>query len=158
MEIFHIIIIGIISCFAMDIWQRLLKLLFRINPSDWAVVGRWFLLSISKGKVYNPIIEEESPINNELKIGWVVHYTVAIMYSIFFFVLLKYKICNASFFDGITFGIASVIVPWFFFMPILGKGFLGLKTPSPFLACTLAIGSHAVIGLSIGTSYQFLGY
>ena len=39
MEIFHIVIIGIISCFAMDIWQRFVKLLYEINPSDWAIVG-----------------------------------------------------------------------------------------------------------------------
>ena len=37
MEIFHIVIIGIVSCLAMDMWQRLLKLLYDINPSDWGV-------------------------------------------------------------------------------------------------------------------------
>ena len=42
MEIFHIVIIGIVSCLTMDMWQRLLKLLYDINPSDWGVVGRWF--------------------------------------------------------------------------------------------------------------------
>ena len=101
MEIFHIVIIGVFSCFAMDVWQRFLKLMFGINPSDWAIVGRWYILLISKGKIYNPLIEEEPPINNELKIGWAVHYTVAIMYSIFFFMLLKYGICNASILNGI---------------------------------------------------------
>ena len=98
------------------------------------------------------------PIKNELRIGWAVHYTVAIMYSIFFFMLLKYNICNASIFNGFVFGLLSVVVPWFFFMPVLGKGFLGLKTPSPFLSCSLAIGSHVVIGLSIGILYQLFGY
>ena len=158
MEILNIVIIGIISCLAMDIWQRLLKIMYNINPSDWAIVGRWYILLISKAKIYNPIIEEVPPIKNELKIGWAVHYTVAIMYSIFFFMLLKYNICNASIFNGFFFGLLSVVVPWFFFMPVLGKGFLGLKTPSPFLSCSLAIGSHVVIGLSIGVLYQLFGY
>ena len=158
MEILNIIIIGIISCFAMDIWQRLLKMTYGINPSDWAIVGRWYVLLISKAKIYNPIIEEVPPIKNELKIGWAVHYTVAIMYSIFFYMLLKHNICNASIFNGVVFGLLSVVVPWFFFMPVLGKGFLGLKTPSPFLSCSLAIGSHVVIGLSIGILYQLFGY
>ena len=52
MEIFHVVIVGILSCFAMDMWQRLLKLLYAINPSDWGVVGRWFVLVIKKGKIY----------------------------------------------------------------------------------------------------------
>ena len=158
MEILNIVIIGIISCLAMDIWQRLLKIMYDINPSDWAIVGRWYILLISKAKIYNPIIEEVPPIKNELRIGWAVHYTVAIMYSIFFFMLLKHNICNASIFNGFVFGLLSVVVPWFFFMPVLGKGFLGLKTPSPFLSCSLAIGSHLVIGLSIGILYQLFGY
>ena len=158
MEIFHIIIIGIVSCLAMDMWQRLLKLLYDINPSDWGVVGRWFVLVVFRGKIYNPTIDEEVPIKNELMIGWIVHYSVAILYSVFFFILLKYEICVASLMNGIIFGLISVIIPWFFFMPVLGKGFLGIKTPSPFLACSLAVGSHIAIGASIGGFYQIFGY
>lgn len=85
MELFHIIIIGVISCCAMDLWQRFLKFSFGINPSDWAVVGRWFVLSISKGKIYNPDIDNEPVIKKELLIGWLVHYSVAILYSFVFF-------------------------------------------------------------------------
>tara|TARA_B100000614_G_scaffold69801_1_gene62004 strand:+ start:131 stop:607 length:477 start_codon:yes stop_codon:yes gene_type:complete len=158
MEIFHIVIIGIVSCLAMDMWQRLLKLLYDINPSDWGVVGRWFVLVVFRGKIYNPTIDEEVPIKNELMIGWIVHYSVAILYSVFFFILLKYEICGASLMNGIIFGLISVIIPWFFFMPVLGKGFLGIKTPSPFMACSLAVGSHIAIGASIGGFYQIFGY
>ena len=158
MEIFHIVIIGIVSCLAMDMWQRLLKLLYDINPSDWGVVGRWFVLVVFRGKIYNPTIDEEVPIKNELMIGWIVHYSVAILYSIFFYILLEYGICTASLINGIIFGLISVVVPWFFFMPVLGKGFLGMKTPSPLMACSLAVGSHIAIGASIGCFYQIFGY
>ena len=158
MEIIHIIFIGVISCLSMDLWQRFLKILFQINPSDWGVVGRWFVLFISKGKVYNPNIDNETPIKNELAIGWVVHYGVAILYSLVFFILYNFQVLNASYIDGIIFGFVSVIIPWFFFMPLLGKGFLAFKTPSPVMACSLAIGSHVVIGLSIGFLFQIFGY
>ena len=70
MELFYIIIIGIISCFAMDFWHRTFKTFFKITLSDWAVVGRWFILSISKGKVYNSKIDNEPFLKNELPIGW----------------------------------------------------------------------------------------
>jgi len=158
MELFHIIVIGILSCVAMDFWQRILKTLFKIPPSDWAVVGRWFILSISKGRVYNPNIDNESFIKKELPIGWLVHYTVAVIYSLVFFVLIEYEIFTASFFDGIKFGLLSVVIPWFFFMPILGKGFFAIKTPAPLLACSLALWSHVVIGSTIGILFQFFGY
>lgn len=158
MEIFHIVIIGIVSCVVMDLWQRLLKLLYSINPSDWSVVGRWFVLVVSDRQIYNPTIDQVAPIKNELMIGWIVHYSVAILYSIFFYILLEYGICNASLINGIIFGLISVVVPWFFFMPVLGKGFLGMKTPSPLMACSLAVGSHIAIGTSIGGFYQIFGY
>ena len=158
MEIFHIAIIGIVSCVVMDLWQRLLKLLYSINPSDWSVVGRWFVLVVSDRQIYNPTIDQVAPIKNELIIGWIVHYSVAILYSIFFYILLEYGICTASLINGIIFGLISVVVPWFFFMPVLGKGFLGMKTPSPLMACSLAVGSHIAIGASIGGFYQIFGY
>ena len=158
MEIFHVVIIGIASCVVMDVWQRLLKLLYSINPSDWSVVGRWFVLVVSERQIYNPTIDQVAPIKNELMIGWIVHYSVAILYSIFFFILLEYGICSASLINGIIFGLISVVVPWFFFMPVLGKGFLGMKTPSPLMACSLAVGSHIAIGASIGGFYQIFGY
>jgi len=158
MEIFHIVIIGIVSCVVMDVWQRLLKLLYSINPSDWSVVGRWFVLVVSERQIYNPTIDQATPIKNELMIGWIVHYSVAILYSIFFYILLEYGICSASLINGIIFGLISVVVPWFFFMPVLGKGFLGMKTPSPLMACSLAVGSHIAIGASIGGFYQIFGY
>ena len=158
MEIFHVVIIGIASCVVMDLWQRLLKLLYSINPSDWSVVGRWFVLVVSDRQIYNPTIDQVAPIKNELMIGWIVHYSVAILYSIFFYILLEYGICSASLINGIIFGLISVVVPWFFFMPVLGKGFLGMKTPSPLMACSLAVGSHIAIGASIGGFYQIFGY
>ena len=158
MEIFHIVIIGIVSCVVMDLWQRLLKLLYSINPSDWSVVGRWFVLVVSDRQIYNPTIDQVAPIKNELMIGWIVHYSVAILYSIFFYILLENGICTASLINGIIFGLISVVVPWFFFMPVLGKGFLGMKTPSPLMACSLAVGSHIAIGASIGGFYQIFGY
>ena len=158
MEIFHMVIIGIVSCVVMDLWQRLLKLLYSINPSDWSVVGRWFVLVVSDRQIYNPTIDQVEPIKNELIIGWIVHYSVAILYSIFFYNLLEYGICTASLINGIIFGLISVVVPWFFFMPVLGKGFLGMKTPSALMACSLAVGSHIAIGASIGGFYQIFGY
>ena len=159
LELIHIIIVGILSCLAMDLWQRFLNLFIWDQPFRlgrcWEMVCVYLFL---KGKIYNPFIDDEPSIYNELRIGWLVHYFVAIMYSLTFFILINYEIMNASFFDGLKFGLVSVVVPWFFFMPLLGKGFLGIKTPSPLLTCSLAIWSHAVIGIAIGTLFQFFGY
>ncbi len=83
MKIFHIVIIGIVSCLTMDMWQRLLKLLYDINPSD-----------------------------------------------------------------------RGVGIPWFFFMPVLGKGFLGIKTQSLIMAYSLSVRSPIATGAPICGFYQ----
>ena len=55
-----VIIIGILSCLMMDLWQKLLKLTYNINPSDWKIIGRWFIFVVLKNKIYNPNIENET--------------------------------------------------------------------------------------------------
>ena len=96
---FHIIIVGLLSCLVMDLWQRLLKLTYGINPSDWKIIGRWFIYLVLKQKVYNPNIENEEPYENELLIGWIFHYFIGIVYSLGFFILMKaYNVFEANLF------------------------------------------------------------
>ena len=83
--ILDIIIVGILSCLMMDLWQRFLQLTYSINPSDWKIIGRWFIFVVLKNKIYNPNIDDETPFKNELAIGWIFHYFIAIMYSLTFF-------------------------------------------------------------------------
>lgn len=51
--------------------------------------------------------------------------------------------------NGLVFGMASVIVPWFFFMPAMGSGVLGSRTPNPPRACLLAFLAHTIFGLGL---------
>ena len=156
---FHIIFVGLLSCLVMDLWQRLLKLTYGINPSDWKIIGRWFIFLILKQKVYNPNIENEKPFKNELIIGWVFHYFIGIVYSLGFFVLMQFfDIFKANLIDGLIFGLVTLVIPWFFMLPVLGKGFLASKTPRPFFISSLSIWSHVAIGVAIGLFYKFFGY
>ena len=156
---FHIIFVGLLSCLVMDLWQRLLKLTYGINPSDWKIIGRWFIFLIIKQKVYNPNIENEKPFKNELIIGWVFHYFIGIVYSLGFFVLMQFfDIFKANLIDGLIFGLVTLVIPWFFMLPVLGKGFLASKTPRPFFISSLSIWSHVAIGVAIGLFYKFFGY
>ncbi len=156
---FHIIIVGLLSCLVMDVWQRLLKLTYGINPSDWKIIGRWFIYLVLKQKVYNPNIENEEPYENELLIGWIFHYFIGIVYSLGFFILMKvYNIFEANLIDGLIFGLVTLVIPWFFMLPVLGKGFLALNTPRPFFISSLSIWSHVAIGVAIGLFFKLFGY
>ena len=128
--IYHIIIVGLLSCLVMDLWQRLLKLTYGINPSDWKIIGRWFIYLVLKQKIYNPNIENESAYNNELMIGWIFHYFIGVVYSFGFYFMEYYNVFEATLIDGLIFGLVTLVIPWFFMLPG-GKRFSSYEnTPS----------------------------
>ena len=51
---------GILCCIAMDLWQRLLFVLYKIPPTNWAPTGRWLLMLINKGIIFNINLENEN--------------------------------------------------------------------------------------------------
>ena len=156
--IFDPIIAGIVCCVAMDAWQRILFLTFNIPPTNWSITGRWFMMLISKKIIFNQNLDHENPVRYELQIGWAFHYWVAIIYGHAYYFLLAVDILDASILSGLMFGLISVIVPWFFYLPVTGKGFMGNKTPNPTLTILLSTSSHVVVGVFLAIGFSFLGY
>ena len=156
MIVFVVLFSGIFSCLIMDGWQQILRLVFGLPSSNWGVVGRWSMYVCTSGKVYHPSIDLTDSIKNEVLVGWIVHYLVALMYAISFWFLVEYfHILSRTILDGLIFGAISVAIPWIFFMPCLGKGFFASQTPNPILACSLALVSHSVLGVALAISFSF---
>jgi hypothetical protein len=157
--IFDPIIAGIVCCIAMDVWQRILFLTFNIPPTNWSITGRWFMMLISKKIIFNQNLDHENPVRYELQIGWAFHYWVAIIYGFaYYFLLAVFDFLDTSILSGLIFGLISVIVPWFFYLPVTGKGFMGNKTPNPTLTILLSTSSHVVVGVFLAIGFSFLGY
>ena len=157
-SIFDSIIAGIFCCIGMDLWQRILFLIFNIPPTNWSTAGRWFIMMVSKKMIINQNLDNENPIKYELQIGWVFHYCVAIGYGFVYYFFLIAGILDTSILSGLIFGLISVIVPWFFYLPVTGKGFMGKKTPNPTLTILLSTSSHVVVGVFLAIGFSFLGY
>ena len=157
--IFDPIIAGIVCCIAMDVWQRILFLTFNIPPTNWSITGRWFMMLISKKIIFNQNLDHENPVRYELQIGWAFHYWVAIIYGfVYYFLLAVFDSLDTSILSGLIFGLISVIVPWFFYLPVTGKGFMGNKTQNPTLTKLLSTSSHVVVGIFLAIGFSFLGY
>ena len=157
--IFDSTIAGIICCLAMDIWQRILFFTFNIPPTNWSTAGRWFIMLIRNQIVVNKNLDNENPVKYELEIGWLFHYCVAIGYGFaYYFLLVDIDILDTSIFSGLIFGLVSVCVPWFFYLPVTGEGFMGNKTPNPALTILLSTSNHLVVGIFLAIGFSFLGY
>ena len=70
--------------------------------------------------------------------------------------LIHFGFLNSTPLDGFAFDIASVVVPWMFFMPAMGNDLLANKTPIPILSCALALMMHSIFGLSLGIGFSSL--
>ena len=151
----ELILIGIGSCVIFDLWQRVFQRFTSIPPSNWTIVGRWFIGLISNGRLMANQLSEEPEEKHETTVGWIVHYGVGIFYAYVFAVLVQIQLIKPTIIDGLLFGIASVVVPWLFFMPALGIGILANRAPNPRLECALALMMHSIFGLSLGIGFSF---
>ena len=149
----QILIVGVSACAIFDLWQRLFQKLTAIPPSNWAIVGRWSLGLMTGGQLIARDLESQAERKNELAVGWLVHYGVAIGYAAVYAWLIHATILQTGLVDGLIFGVISVVVPWFFFLPCLGKGILARLTPNPPLVCALTLMMHSLFGVSIGLGF-----
>ena len=80
-------------------------------------------------------------------IGWLFHYWVALVYAYAYYFLLAVDILDTSILSGLIFGLTSMNIPWFFYLPATGKGFIGSKTPKPNITRSLSTASHLIVGI-----------
>ena len=154
--LFQIIAAGIGACIIFDLWQRVFAILTGIPPSNWAMVGRWLLgLLGGQGLIARDLAARPAR-TNEAAAGWALHYVVAVGYAVIYAALMKAGLLAAGLGDGLIFGVISVVVPWFFFMPAMGNGMMARLTPNPPLACAVALMMHAVFGLALGGGFAVL--
>ena len=151
----QILIVGVGACFVFDVWQRIFQRFTAIPPSDWAIVGRWAIGLVTSGHLIVHDLELRPNRRNELGVGWLVHYSIAVVYAAIYMLLMRANILAAEFADGLLFGVVSVVVPWLFFLPCLGKGIMGRLTPNPPLVCSLALMMHSIFGVAIGLGFSF---
>ena len=156
LNINDLLIAGVLACLFMDTFQRLLFITLQIPPSNWGMVGRWTVYALTRGKVINPEIDNLPAISGETSLGWLVHYAVGIGYALVYFVLRDFGWLDNSFYSGALFGIASVVVPWFFFLPAMGKGMMAKLTDNPRLVCFLALINHLIFGLGMAFGFQII--
>jgi hypothetical protein len=146
---------GVLACLAMDAWQQILKRVAGIPATNWAVVGRWFVLTVRQRTMYQPTIDGQTPVVNERPLGWIVHYGVSLLYAIVYGLLIQASVIRPTLADGFLFGAASVVVPWFYFMPCMGKGIMGKLTPNPTKACLVSLSNHLVYGTAMGIVFMW---
>ncbi len=147
--IVKIAIIGVGATLTFDLWAQLLKLTFRITPSNICIVGRW-VLYMSQGIFKHANITKVTPKRGECIAGWITHYMIGIsLAAIFILIMGKSWLLDPTILPAVVFGIASVIAPLFIMQPAFGFGFAASKTPNPNQARLRSLMNHAAFGAGL---------
>ena len=127
---FKLILVSVLSVAAIDVWQRLFYKLGGLPPTNWKLTGRWLLVLLRERIVFNKSLSNTPAVTGEAAAGWVLHYAVGGVYVLVYYVLWKYvSLLTPTLSDGLVFGVISIVVPWFFFMPAMGAGLCARHTP-----------------------------
>lgn len=146
----EVVLSGIFSTIIMDIGYVFLKLTKIVKGSmEPQFLGRW-ILNMFNGEFIQENIRTATQMQLEGPVSLIVHYLTGIfLLGLFLLLRNKIKMFPGSIHMGMVFGWVTVVLPWFFFYPCIGFGFMGLGTPEGSSNILYSIIYHSFFGLGI---------
>lgn len=145
---FRAILIGAGATLVMDLWAALVRQL-GIPSLNFAMLGRW-IGHLPRGRFVHESIARAAPIEGELAIGWVAHYSIGIGFAGLLLALFGLKWAYApTLWPAMLIGLVTVIAPLFILQPALGAGIASMKTPAPVFNALKSVVTHTVFGFGL---------
>jgi hypothetical protein len=133
----------------MDLWAVLLQHLFGVQPSNWAMVGRW-VGHLANGQFVHAKIADAPPIRAELALGWIVHYFTGITYGALLLGIWGLDWARRpTLLPALILSLAALVAPFFVLQPGMGLGVAGARTPNPNATRLRSALNHTVFGLGL---------
>ncbi len=157
LDTLKIVLIGCGATLVMDAWLILLKRL-GVQTLNFAFIGRWFG-HLFQGRFMHAPISKTPPIQNELLLGWLVHYAVGIAFAGVLVGLVGIAwLREPTWVPAVLVGICTVAAPFFIMQPAMGSGIAGAKTPAPMKGRLRSVTNHAVFGLGLYLSAWLIAW
>ena len=95
-------------------------------------------------------MEKTPALNNEKLWSFISHYLIGIVLAgIYLFLELKEPTIRYQIWIPLIFGIATVILPWFWLLPSIGLGFLASKSPNKLSIVKTNLVNHTNFGIGL---------
>lgn len=144
--------IGIGATVVMDLWAVLLQRFFGVQPSNWAIVGRW-VGHFPKGQFFHDRIADAPPIRGELALGWMVHYLTGITYGALLLGIWGLEWARRpTVLPALILSWVALVAPFFVLQPGMGLGVAGARTANPNATRVRSALNHTVFGLGLYVS------
>ena len=150
--------IGIGATLVMDLWNLFLKRAFSIPSLNYCLLGRW-VRHMPGGTLRHASIAAAPQKPLECTVGWIVHYTIGVMFALVFVVIASGDwLARPTVLPALLFGIGTVVFPFFIMQPSFGLGIAASRTPNPTQARLKSLVTHTVFGVglyvcALGVSY-----
>lgn len=140
--------LGIGATAVMDLWLTLLKAL-GVPTLNFALLGRW-VAHMPRGQWAHDGIVRAAPVRGELALGWATHYVTGIAFAALLAALAGPGWLRApSLLPALSFGIGTVVLPFFVMQPAMGAGIASSRTKTPALNVLRSLANHTVFGLGL---------
>lgn len=148
-DIFGPIAIGVGATLLVDLWNAFLRRAFGIRSLDFRMLGRW-LRHMPHGTFRHGSIAAAPRMHFESPVGWIAHYTIGVVLAlVFVFLAPRDWLERPTLLPALTYGIGTVVFPFFILQPSLGLGVASSKTPHPMQARLKSLATHAVYGAGL---------
>ena len=150
-------LLGLGANILFDLWQRGLALATGQAAPNWAPIGRWFW-HLREGRVFHDDVMRAAPYAHELRLGWIGHYVVGILYGVIFALIVGPAwLAAPRLLPAWIFALVTVGFGWFLLQPGLGLGWAASKTPNPTRTRLLNLAGHTVFGLGLWLTGLLIG-
>lgn len=148
-SVIRIISTGILATIAIDAWATFANRVLELPRTNWAMVGRW-VGHVPRGRIAHTPIAASAPIKYELLLGWIFHYLIGIVYAATYFSYVHAAQAGVpTLGSAFTFGLITILSPWFIMQPGLGLGICATKAPRPNLVRLQNLVIHSIFGLAL---------
>lgn len=122
----------------------------------YGLVGRWIGSVPSSGLTHTDI-RTTKPVRAEAAIGWSAHILLGMLFGIgFVFLFGPSSLSAPKAWQGLSFGLGTVLVPWLIFQPLFGWGIAVSKAPEPWKLRLRSVITHVAFGVGLWLSALIL--
>jgi hypothetical protein len=146
----EMVLMGVVATIVMDLVAPQLAKVKIIHPLIGPeAVGRW-ILYMFRGKFIHTDINKTPPLNNERMVSLLFHYLIGIgLAGVYLLLEARAPAIRHQLWMPLIFGIATVLLPWFWLYPSIGIGVLASKAEKKSRYIINSLVNHTNFGLGL---------